>query len=315
MSEVVENERAVKGGNRPPIKDFYIEQNAELPAYLESDNQELLERTAALVAAFERMPEVIDSPEVASKFSDQIAQFTKAIKAGDAKREDIKAGPLAAGRLIDGWFAKSVFSLLGHPKDGGGIKAKALARLTVWEQKVAAEERRRLEEVARVAREQQAAAEAAERAERERQRLEAEAAAKAAREAEEKIRNEKDLARAIAMQEEEKVRAAEREAAAKAAAEESERRRQEAEKAQRESTAKAAELATVRGDLGSSSSLRTVWKARVVDMQKVDLNALRDYISKDAVEKAANAYCKIHKDSKPVAGLEFFEETSAVVRG
>lgn len=281
------NDRATIGGNRPPLKEFYEEQNAALPGYLDADNADLLERTAELLAAFDRAPGAIDNQELAGKMSDFIAQISKCVKNAEAKRVDIKAGPLSAGRLIDGFFQKNILDKLTP------AKTKLLERLTVWERAVAAEEKRRREEAERIARQQ---AEEAARVERE--------AAEKARLAEEKIRNEKDLSKAIALKEEQER-----------AAIEAQERQAEAAKAAEAATAKAAELGTVRGDFGSSSSLRTAWVAKILDESVIDLNELRGLISKDAIQKALNAHVKIHKGAKPLRGVKFYEETTAVVRG
>lgn len=287
------NPRAVAGSNLPPIKDVYKAQNEALPQYLESDTADLVARTAELLEGFDRAPAVIEDAETAGKISDFIAQITKCVKAADSKRVDIKAGPLEAGRMIDGFFQKNILDKLDTPRMAQGIKQKLLERLTKWEKKLADEERARRE--------------AAEAALREEQRLAQIAAREAQRKAEEAAlaaQTAKDLDGAIDLEEHQR-KAAEQAAAAQAAA----------EAATRLANAKPAEMSTVRGEYGSSSSLRTTWKGRVSKPDTVDLNALRDYISKDAIEKAVNAYAKIHKNTKPIAGVEFFEESSAVVRG
>lgn len=288
-----ENPRATQGANLPPIADLYKEQNEALPAYLDNETADLIKRTQELLDGFTRAPDVIEDKDTAGRVSDFIAQITKCVKSAEAKRVDIKAGPLEAGRIIDGHFSKNIIDALDTPKMSHGIKQKLLARLTTWDRKVAEEERRRREEEARIA--QAAAAEA--------RRLQDEEAARA-RAAVEAIANEKDLARAIEL-----------EAQQKAAAEEARRRQADAEKAAAAANAKAAEMGTTRGEYGSASSLRTTWKGRRIPNAKIDLAALADYIPADAIDKAINAFAKIHKNTKPVAGVEFYEDQQSVVRG
>lgn len=268
-----ENPRAVSGGNRPPITAFYKEQNDILPGYLAEDNADIAARVAELQAAFTRAPSEVTNDDLAGKVADFIAQVGKCAKQAEAKRVDAKAGPLTAGRLIDGYFQKQILEKLD------AIKRPLTDRLTAFERVKAAEERKRREEAERIARE------GAMRLARE-----AETAAAA-------IRDTKSLDDAIA---------AENAAALM---------RAEAAKALETATAKAAEMSVVRGDFGASSSLRTQWKAHAEDWNKVDLNAFRSLIGVEVLQKAANAHARLYKDSKPVVGVNFFEETTAVVRG
>lgn len=267
------NPRAVRGGNRPPIASFYAEQNETLPAYLAEDNVDITARVTELTEAFARAPETVTTDDVAGKVSDFIAQIAKCAKSAEAKRVDLKAGPLTAGRLIDGYFQKQILEKLDN------LKKPLVSRLTVFERAKAEEERKRREaaeaEARRVAQE-------AERA-----RLAAEAA----------IRDAATLEAAVAAEE----------AAAQAKA--------DADKAAQEAAVKASALHTTRGEFGSSSSLRTVWVARIEDAATLDLNAIRDFIATDAVQRALNSYVKIHKNNKPLKGVSFAEETSSVVRG
>lgn len=268
-----DNPRAKVGGNRPPIAAFYAEQNETLPAYLAEDNADIVGRVAELQAAFTRVPASVDTEDLAGKVADFIAQVGKCAKSAEAKRVDLKAGPLTAGRLIDGFFQKQVLEKLD------AIKKPLTDRLTVFERAKAAEERKR-REIA------EAAAHAA-----------AQEAAATAAKLEKEMRDAASLNDAVEAQERAK---AAQEAAAKAA---------------EDAAAKASEMSTVRGEYGSSSSLRTVWVARLESLDALDLNKLKDFMPLDGIQKALNAYVKIHKDKKPLAGVKFAEETTAVVRG
>ena len=76
--------------------------------------------------------------------------------------------------------------------------------------------------------------------------------------------------------------------------------------------AKPAEHARVRGDYGSVATLRTDWKFEVTDKDAINLNALRPYISTDAIEKAIRAFVK--QGGRELAGVRIFEEQTTVVR-
>lgn len=53
------------------------------------------------------------------------------------------------------------------------------------------------------------------------------------------------------------------------------------------------------------------WTFTIVDAEKVDLNALRAFIPQEAIEKALRQHVRIHKGSRPIAGVEFFEDFKA----
>lgn len=380
MSDLAENPRVRLGGNAPPPQEQFKELNEALPLYMDAAFDETFKRAADLIAAFSRMPDAIESEEMAGRASDFAAQITACVKQAESFRTDLISGPLAAQRLINTTFDKKVFAELDPDnKRAPGIKQKVLAMLTIWERKKADAERARRAEEERKARD---AAEAAERA-----RLDAERKAREAAEAEQRrveaeqrrireaedaerrrvaeeqrkadeaaaaaaraIKDEQDLAKAIEMEAVEKVarerreaeakvarEAAEKlakesaaraeaaaaearskaEAEAKALAEASERAAADAAKAREAAEAKAASMHTVRGDFGSSSSLRSSWKGYITDEAKM-LEAAPDlwpFFPLDAKEKALNAFVKINKGSKQLPGCEIRLDTGAVVRG
>ncbi len=59
---------------------------------------------------------------------------------------------------------------------------------------------------------------------------------------------------------------------------------------------------------------KTEWAFRIINPDAVDLNALRSFIPADAVEKAIRQHMRIHKGSRPIAGVEFFEDVKARLR-
>ncbi len=85
-----------------------------------------------------------------------------------------------------------------------------------------------------------------------------------------------------------------------------------AAKAQVEAEAKAADLSRTRGDYGSVASLRTFWDHKDMDRSKLDLEALRQHLNHDALEKAVRSYVKA--GGRELAGVTIFENSQAVVR-
>lgn len=159
------------------------------------------------------------------------------------------------------------------PLDKG--KTTLGARLTAFQRRKAEEERQRREAEAR------------------RQREEAE---RAAREAAEK---------AAAMQSQAGLDAA-------LAAEEAARQAEaDAEAARRAAAAKPAELSRTRGDLGAVASLRTFWNFRDIDRATIDLEALRDHLPFDAIEKGVRSYIKA--GGRSLRGVTIFEDAKTAV--
>ncbi len=134
---------------------------------------------------------------------------------------------------------------------------------------------------------------AREKAEREAREAE-EAARKAAAEAEAAIERDEDLERAIAAEQ-----------AAKDA-------QDKADAAKREAAANAADMSRTRGDLGAVASLRTRWVGELVDRATLDLEALRQHLPQDGLERAINAYVKA--GGRTLRGARIHEEQTAVVR-
>lgn len=77
---------------------------------------------------------------------------------------------------------------------------------------------------------------------------------------------------------------------------------------------KAAHVTRVVSDAGTKITTRTEVKARVIDWQAIDLNALRPFIKQDAVEAALRLHVKQYKKSVPIAGVEFFDDETASIR-
>lgn len=86
----------------------------------------------------------------------------------------------------------------------------------------------------------------------------------------------------------------------------------DAEKAKKEAEAKAAELSRQRGDMGSVSSLRTFWDFADLDRNALDLEALRQHLPADALEKALRSFIKA--GGRELRGARIFQNTQAAVR-
>lgn len=147
-------------------------------------------------------------------------------------------------------------------------------RATIWQRAKEAEERRRREEEARKLREEE---------EHKRQVAAAEA--------------ERNRHTAAAKKEAEAEQIADKAAMAEAAAQ-----------------APAADLTRVRSDDGSLATTTTKWGSEIVDYDAIDLNQLRHHFARADVEKAIRAYVKVHRNSRPIAGVRIFADTRATFR-
>ena len=61
-----------------------------------------------------------------------------------------------------------------------------------------------------------------------------------------------------------------------------------------------------------TASMRRVWVGEIVDLDAVDLEALRPYLDKSALEKAVRG--AVRAGARKIAGVDIFEQASAVVR-
>jgi hypothetical protein len=87
-----------------------------------------------------------------------------------------------------------------------------------------------------------------------------------------------------------------------------------AQRADTATTASTADLTRARGDNGRVATASDKWEFRVADWSKVDLDALRPFIQVAALEYAIKQHIRIHKGSKPIAGVEFVVGTRAQFR-
>jgi len=86
---------------------------------------------------------------------------------------------------------------------------------------------------------------------------------------------------------------------------------QQAQKAAEAVTAKPAELASTRGSM-SLAGLRTRWVGEVRDYAALDLEKLRPFINRDALDKAVNQF--VSNGGRELTGAAIFEKTDSVIR-
>lgn len=299
-----ENERAAVGGNNPP------EDADPILAGLYERHGDLIERRDELLAGAGRAPAEIEDEETAGKMADFVQkQIDAFLKRAKAIHKDEKEPFLSGGRTVDGFLHTLIDDLEAAKKKLNAVR-KAYA------DKKAAEEKARREEEARKARE------AAERAQRE---LEERVAAlqdvdyeqwdeTALRQAHlQKVGpapehiDKAALIQALRIADERALQEAmdAEEAAKEAAAAE--------ERAAREAAAKPSEMGRSRGDHGGMTTLKEYWTFSDLDRQEIDLEALRDHLSTDALEKAVRSWIGANKDAlkdgKRLAGVRIYKDT------
>lgn len=193
----------------------------------------------------------------------------------------------------------------------------AEARRKEREAKEAAEkaERERQEAEARAERERQAAERQAAEAKNKREREAAEKARREAeaRAAEEKRKADEEAAKARAEQEKAAAERREQEREAKEAREAADKAKADKAAAEKSAGARAADMSRTRTDLGAVASLRTTWKHRVVDADKVPRTYLQVH-EPSIVAAIRSATTKEGKCDLAIPGVEIYPVTDSVVR-
>lgn len=202
-------------------------------------------RANDLLEAFDRVPEKIEDEETNKRAADFAKKLASHVRVLENDHKGEKQPYLDGGRAVDGFF-KGLADKLKVAK--GNVEK----RQTVFANAKAAEERKRRDEEARIARE---------RAEKEAQAALDRAAALPADAADAALDD------AIALEDQANVAA-------------------EATQASN------AELSRTRTDLGVVSSLNTFWDFEIENKDALDLDKLRPYLPMDAIEKATRAYVK-----------------------
>lgn len=76
----------------------------------------------------------------------------------------------------------------------------------------------------------------------------------------------------------------------------------------------AADLTRTRGASGTLATSKTTLDFRIVDIAKVNLETLRPYLDREAIEKAIRSLLRFQKGNAVCEGVEFFENVKASFR-
>lgn len=140
-----------------------------------------------------------------------------------------------------------------------------------------------------------------------------EKAAEARRKAEEEARRLREQEEAARRKAEEAAAAGKASVAGRAEVK-AELAAEKAAQAEELAQASAADLARVRGASGTLATAKTAQKVRISDWQSLNLNDLKPYIDREAVQKAANAWLRVTKGKERITGLEVYEDIKAAFR-
>ncbi|WP_417790319.1 hypothetical protein [Terasakiella pusilla] len=77
---------------------------------------------------------------------------------------------------------------------------------------------------------------------------------------------------------------------------------------------KAATNTQVRSNLGATASLSSVWSFEIEDLNKIDLNQLRDHFTQAEIEKALRSFVREHKGERELSGVRIFQDHKTRVR-
>lgn len=298
------NERAVIGGNNPPLaRSIAAEEGdfaATTTAYLQEDYAKQPDIVASLLDEARAIPKVIEDAETKSKAASIIKRLRDTAKALDAFHGKEKQPYLRGGQAVDQFFFGLIDKCVRRVKTNNKGAADVLNdRLTDYDNRVlAAEQARRAREAAEAAR---IAREAQEKAARE------------AREAEE-ARLAAERARKPEAIEQKTVAAQQQETVADAAKVEAVVTTARAEEAHIATLARPADIMRTRGDDGTLSTMGTEKYAAIVDRDLLDKAALWPYLPLPALETALRAWAKNTDYRTPMAGAEVGRRNKSVVR-
>jgi len=256
---------------------------------LYEDHKPLLTRRDELDAAIARFPDEIEDEETAGKAADFVNQINEFLKTSNKVFEDEKAPFLAAGRTCDNFKHELIDAI-----EAGKAKVNKVRK--AFADKKADEERRRREEVERLAREEAAKAQRKADEEAEERRK---VAAEAQRIADEKaaaLAKEEDMQAALDAQAEADRIKAENAKQEEADREEAARLAKVAEAARRDADAKPAQMGKSRGEYGGQTTLKQYWAKADLDRGSIDLESLRPFFTIDAIEKAIEQWIKSNGD-------------------
>lgn len=276
------------------LAEQFADLNAQIPEVLAAQHADLKAKADGLADEFTAgAPETIADDETEKAMTDLGARINGFLQLCEGQRKNAKEEPLKSTKVVDDFF--KVLTVIAAAN-------LALLRARVNDYKNAkrlAEQKRQQEEQARAReaeRQQMAAREEAIRAERERM------------EAEERARHETDPEAKREAQE-----AAEAAGHTRKAAEEEARQR--AREAQEAAAAAKAPATMVKAESGAKSGQSGTWRAKNLDRGVMDLNELKLFFTIADIQKAADAYARTYKDTKPLAGCQIEQEFNTTFRG
>jgi len=272
---------------------------------LERDFAHITEAVNTALALKTTVPPVIEDEEDLSLARTAVRAMAAARKRVSTTRVDAKEPFLSGGRVVDSHFNSLEKILVDEEARIGALAKHHL-------DKKAAEEQRKRDEEARIARE------AAAKAQRERDAAEAEQrrldqeAADARKRAQDAIDEEARKKAAEEAAEAQRV-ADSKKAATSAAGQQADAAAATAVQSQRAAEASPADKARTRVDDGMATLERS-YEFKIESVPDIDLDALRAYIGLPDIEKAIRAYIRTHKDTKPLRGVKIFATTNASFR-
>lgn len=291
------------GDNNPPLED-------RLPI----DYLALVDSVEALAKRAEGAPKEIDSDAAHDPVANLVKDIQSAFKKAEAYREDEKAPYLKGGQIVDSFFNS-------HKSRLAGMKERLEKRIKTYLDAKADRERKERQEAERVQRERERLArEEAERVEREARQREQEQREKEDRlrreaQAAENAKNAEEAARlkrqADAEAEErrrESIRSNQAIADAQIRADEERNRSVTAAKA---ANAKPADMSRTRST-SAHSTLGTFWKAEIIDIDDIPLEALRAHFNVADIQKAVDR--AVATGVRKLGGVRIYEETKVQVR-
>lgn len=274
MTDQVENPRAVMGGNAPPDWAQIITDKMAL------EYSEIAAEALVLLDRAREMPITVTTEEELAAITKLVVEMRDLRMRAIAFHKKEKEYWLRSGEGVDNYF----FGIRDRMIKGSDIIGE---RGNVYNRAKVAEARR-IAEAARVKAEQEAAAARAIVLAEENAAREAQAKADRARNAE-KIEQHEEAAKAH------EVSAAEAAADLSVAVD-------QMRDAQHVAGQKAADIARVRFDNGTMSTMKQVGYEEIVDREQLDLKALLPFIDDKTLLKALKSWAKITGWKKPMAG-------------
>lgn len=293
MSDVfaADNPRAVAGSNEAP--DYAREVTDRMAADYAATAQTVTE----LLTEARGLPKEVNDDETAGLVANVIRRMRDVFGRLEAFRQKEKEPYMRGAQAVDQYFFGLEEKIEKRKKtDKDGAIDVLSARVHAHNQRKLAEERRRRDEEARIARE---AEETARRA--------AEAAERESREAEEKAARARKAENVEAQQQ----AAREADERARAAREAEDAAREARRDADADARANAADMVRTRHDGGTMTTMRQVPYVEITDSMELDAKALWPFVKDEHKLMALKAWAKVTQHKKQMAGaiIEFRDDT------